>query len=421
MIPDLPERNALSNELHARPFPSMNAPARMVYLVIKRAETIDANDRDADRTHLIELLDQYGMVHPQTGATHYAGKLGKHQIKWECHTEFVAYSVIFDGLGERAFDPRDFDVFPEAWLGRYDGARLTSIHLRIDLDGPETQTHLADWFTPESLAVSSVIDDAAKIASDFRIDPAGHTRMAMFVSPETGPQRIGRIAQRLCEIETYKAASMLGFFAVKTMGGALGQTEARLGAILTSLSDEAEPTQSLDDLLRVSSDIERVTAETSFRLSATDAYQRIVTQRVKVLREHRFAGYQTFDEFMTRRFDPAMRTVASAKARLMDAAERSSRAAHLLSTQVDVERSAQNQAILERMDSRADLQLRLQGTVEGLSVIAISYYGVSLLTYLLLPLAKSVGIDKVWLMAGATPLVLLCVWALVRRIKRHLH
>ncbi len=418
MIPDLPDRHALSNELHARPFPTMAAPARMVSLVIKRNDTAA---RDADRAHLIELLDQYGAAHPQTDATHYAGRLGKHQIKWECHTEFVAYSVIFDGLGERPFDPRDFDVFPATWLGRYDGARLTSIHLRIDVDGADTQTHLADWFTPESLAVSTVIDGAAKIASDFRIDPAGHTRMAMFVAPDTGPQRIGRIAQRLCEIETYKAAAMLGFFTVKSIGGTLGQTETRLGTILMSLSEDTEPAQTLDDLLRVSSDIERVNAETSFRLSATKAYWRIVEQRVMVLREERFLGYQTFDEFMTRRFDPAMRTVASAKARLIDAAERASRAAHLLSTQVDVERSAQNQKILERMDHRADLQLRLQGTVEGLSVIAISYYAVSLLTYLLLPAAKSVGIDKTWLMAGATPLVLLGVWALVRRIKRHLH
>jgi uncharacterized membrane-anchored protein len=70
-------------------------------------------------------------------------------------------------------------------------------------------------------------------------------------------------------------------------------------------------------------------------------------------------------------------------------AERAERAAELLRTRVDVERSAQNQRLLESMDRRADLQLRLQHTVEGLSVVAISYYAVSLAAYLLAPLAHA--------------------------------
>jgi uncharacterized membrane-anchored protein len=98
--------------------------------------------------------------------------------------------------------------------------------------------------------------------------------------------------------------------------------------------------------------------------------------------------------------------------------ERAARAGELLRTRVDVERSAQNQELLASMDRRADLQLRLQHTVEGLSVVAISYYAVSLAGYLTYPLAKQMGISKEMAVAGLTPLVILGVWLMVRRIKK---
>ncbi len=88
---------------------------------------------------------------------------------------------------------------------------------------------------------------------------------------------------------------------------------------------------------------------------------------------------------------------------------------------MDVERSAQNQALLESMDRRADLALRLQHTVEGLSVVAISYYAVSLASYALYPLTKAFGISKGMLTAGVTVPVIFLVWWMVQRIKKSLH
>ena len=159
----------------------------------------------------------------------------------------------------------------------------------------------------------------------------------------------------------------------------------------------------------------------SFRFGATLAYEAIVTQRIEVLGEERLGGRQTFGEFMMRRFDPAMRTVKSTDARLRSMAERAQRAAELLRTRVDVERSAQNQKLLESMDRRADQALRLQHTVEGLSVVAISYYAVSLAGYVAGPLLEGWGVAKPWAMALLTPLVILAVWGMVRRIRAGMH
>jgi uncharacterized membrane-anchored protein len=124
---------------------------------------------------------------------------------------------------------------------------------------------------------------------------------------------------------------------------------------------------------------------------------------------------------MMRRFDPAMRTVKSAERRLAQMAERAERAAELLRTRVDVERSAQNQKLLESMDRRADLALRLQHTVEGLSVVAISYYAVSLASYLAYPLGKALGLSKEMLTAALVLPVMGAVWLMVRRIRRAMH
>lgn len=420
-IEDHPLRYKLANELHARPFPTMSAPSTAFYIAIKQPTEAVFRDRQQDLNHLIALLDRHGAPHPQPGATHYSGKIGRHTLKWEQHTEFVTYTAFCDGLSTRPFDPADFDVFPEDWLSRAPGQRITSATIRIENrpDDAKIDELLGDWFVPESLAVSSVLDGAAVTGGDFRIDPAGHLRFAVFVSPDTGKRRIGRIVQRLCEIETYKSMSMLGFSRARTLSQKIGTLDNDLTEVMTEMTEgETPPDVTLPKLLAISAELETLSARSSFRFGATGAYEAIVTQRIDALRETRFEGRQTFGEFMMRRYEPAMRTVNATQGRLQSLADRAIRAGDLLRTRVDVERSAQNQMLLESMDRRADLQLRLQHTVEGLSVVAISYYAVSLATYLLYPLADVLDISKGMLTSGVTLPVVALVWLLVRRIRR---
>ncbi|EDM69767.1 hypothetical protein RAZWK3B_08149 [Roseobacter sp. AzwK-3b] len=422
-IEDHPLRYRLANELHARPFPSMKAPSTAAYLAIKRPEGAAARDREADMLHLLALLDRHGAPHPQPGATHYFGRIGRHMLKWESHTEFVTYTAFTEGVSARPFDPRDFEVFPDDWLGEAPGVRMTSALIRITpwKDKESTCQEIADWFVPESVAVARVLDDAAVVAGDFRIDPAGHLRFSVTISPQTGQRRIGRVVQRLCEIETYKAMSMLGFSRAGELSARMGELDGQLTKMIgdmTGAATRAEDT--LKSLLSISAELESMVAQSSFRFGATGAYEHIVHQRIAVLREQRFEGRQTFSEFMMRRYDPAMRTVKSSQDRLNAMADRAMRAGELLRTRVDVERSAQNQALLESMDQRADMQLRLQKTVEGLSVVAISYYAVSLAAYLLYPLAQPLGLSKEMLTAGATPVVVLLVWWMIHRIRKRM-
>ncbi|MCA3451128.1 MAG: DUF3422 domain-containing protein [Rhodobacter sp.] len=423
-IDDHPLRYPLTNELHARPFPALEVPCTAVFLAFK--EPVDAANRDRarDRAHLVDLLDRNGSPHPQPEATHFSGTIGRHELKWESHTEFVTYTAFSPGVGPRPFDPEEMRVFPENWLATAPGKRLVSLLIRVEVmpeDEDGVTSRLEDWFVPESLACSRVVDGAAIVAGDFRIDPAGQMRFAVFVRPGTGARRVGRIVQRLCEIETYRAMSMLGLMRARQMSAHLNAIDPKLSALVSSLDSAGQtPEATLHELLSISADLESQAVQVSFRFGATAAYEAIVNQRIEVLREVRIHGRQTFGEFMMRRYDPAMRTVKSAEARLRSMAERAQRAAELLRTRVDVERSAQNQKLLESMDRRADLQLRLQRTVEGLSVVAISYYAVNLATYAAYPLTDRLHISKGMAMAIATPLVILLVWAAIRRIRRQM-
>lgn len=422
-IDDHPLRYPMANELHARPFPRVQAPARAAYLALKPAENAAGRDREADLTHLKILLDRYGTAHPQPGATHFSGQIGKHLLKWESHTEFVTYTIFGEGVAARPFDAETFALFPQDWLDAAPGVRMTSALIRVEtLDDPaDIPEKVADWFVPESLAISRVLDEELVVAGDFRIDAAGHMRFAVFARPDTGARRTGRVVQRLCEIETYKAMSMLGLSMVRKLGADMAAIDERLTHLVDNMAgDAADPAGVLHDLLATSAKLENIIARTSFRFGATGAYETIVNQRIGVLREERFMGRQTFGEFMMRRFDPAMRTVNSTQQRLQAMSDRAVRASDLLRTRVDVERSAQNQDLLTSMDKRADLQLRLQKTVEGLSVVAISYYAVNLALYVLGPLGYAYDISKTVMAAITTPVVLVGVWMMVQRIRKHM-
>ncbi|MRX51244.1 DUF3422 family protein [Paracoccus sp. S-4012] len=422
---DHPLRYGMVNELHARPSARLQAPCTVVHLAFKEPRDAANRDRARDLAHLAALTARHGAPSPESGASHYAAAIGRHELRWESHTEFVSYTAIAPGLPPRAFDPAAAEVFPPAWQAEAPGCRIAAAIVQVDLlpdDPAGIEPLLERWFAIESLTAFQVLDEAAVVAGDFRIDPAGFMRFAVFVRPEAGQGRIGRIVQRVLELETYRAMAMLGLPRSRELSASLNAMDTRLSALMEGMGDAARPAEAvLDDLLDLSAELEGTAVRHSFRFGATGAYEAIVHDRIATLRESRFRGRQTLTEFMTRRFEPAMRTVRSARARLQAMLDRTERAGELLRTRVDVQRSAQNQALLASMDARADLQLRLQHTVEGLSVVAISYYAVGLAGYVLAPMAAAAGIDRVWLNAALVPVVVLLTWAALRRIRRRLH
>jgi uncharacterized membrane-anchored protein len=99
--------------------------------------------------------------------------------------------------------------------------------------------------------------------------------------------------------------------------------------------------------------------------------------------------------------------------------ERVAQTSSLLSTRVDITRERQNQALLASMDRRAKLQLRLQQTVEGLSVAAIVYYVVGLIAYVAKGLkAGGLHIEPDLAAGIAVPMIAVAALSAVRRARR---
>jgi len=371
----------------------------------------------------LRLLDHYGVAHPANTESHFFGQLGEVWIKWECHTEFVTYTAFVDDLSDRAFDGSEFSIFPAAWQASLPGTTLSSTSIRVeeDQDTQSIKNKLEDWFVSESLAASRVLDSAAVIAGDYRMDDNGNMRFAVFVPASTGRRRVGRIVQRLNEIEVYKTMSMLGLMRARALSVELNSVDTNLSALVAELADDKVPAEdNLNGLLKLSADLEGHSAAVAYRFSASKAYAAIVAQRIEVLRETQFEGRQTFREFMMRRFDPAMRTVQALDSRLQDLISRAIRTGDLLRTRVDVERQTQNQELLSSMNRRADAQLRLQRTVEGLSVVAISYYATGLSLYVLAPFSGLIGLSKGVLTAAVVPLVVGAVYLALRQIRKRI-
>ena len=203
----------------------------------------------------------------------------------------------------------------------------------------------------------------------------------------------------------------------------MAEAEGALADITARLENKAASDQELlDTLVSLAARVERTIAEHVYRFSATRAYNMLVGQRITELREKAIPGTQTIGEFMQRRLSPAMATVAATAQRLASLSERVSRTSALLRTRVDIATETQNQLLLEKLTRGQELQLRLQSTVEGLSIAAISYYVISLLLYGG-KAAKAAGapVNPEMLAGALIPLVLWLVWRNIRRIHAKLH
>lgn len=431
MIPieEHPQRRSLTNELHARPFQPMRGPGRALLLAVKQPENAADRDPEVDRAHLIDLLERHGAAHPPPDASQHSAQLGRVVLKWECHTEFVSYMLYEENEAERLFDGGLIRHFPQDWLETAPGKVLAAIQCEIlpadDEDAAMSVLRgpLAREFEPESLAGGWVADRGVLALGDFRIHEGGFSRFALIVRGQMGPRRVGRVCQRLLEIEVYRTLAMLALPIARRTAKRLNEIERDLSGLIgqVALDEEQAPEgMILARLTELSAEIEALAADAAFRFGAGTAYEAIVHQRIAMLGEVRVEGRQQFREFMLRRFDPAMRTVHAAERRLSELAVRASRVSELLRTRVNVALEAQNRDLLESMDRRSDLQLRLQQTVEGLSVVAISYYAVSLAGYVLAPFAAQIGIEKDTATAIATVPVVLGVWWFVRRIRRRI-
>ena len=421
MLTQHPLRQTIISEIHARPYALVPTPARVSFLAL----ILDDETAETVRDHIATLCQQSSVARPAPDSMHHLAEIGPLTVRWEQHTEFYSISVTEAVDFEDPFGQPPIDRLDREWVERLPGRVISATHVAVESsEMPERGLeYVTKRLTDSQLVGSTIVNGGARYWTDYDIHPDGFGRI-LVRNISLSPRQMGRILRRLLEIETYQAMAMLAFPAAKAALPTVAAAERALGNIARQLADAAnDPTverRLLDDLSRLSAQVELSVSETAFRVSAAQAYDTLVARRIEELREERLLGLQMAGDFLYRRLAPAMATVQSLAARQNELSHRIGQATDLLRTRINVNLEEQNQKLLQSMDTRANAQLRLQRTVEGLSVVAISYYAISLIVYGA-EAAAAAGILTVSLaiVGGlALPVVAFAVWRVAVSVRR---
>ncbi|MFZ7308953.1 DUF3422 family protein [Comamonas jiangduensis] len=422
-----PLRALLHNEVHARPAEPVSGPAAITHLVM----LTDPAQREASRAHLSALMHDHHRTGPDADCTHLRVDFGAFRLRWELHTEFVCWTFMVPLAADAPLNARNpstaIEEVPQQWLKDLPGQCLSSVHLWIlkdaQCDGQGMRHVVKHMLNEDTLAGAAVHMGHTEVCTDFAIHADGYSRILVKPSDSISARRLGRLVQRVLEIETYRMAALLGLPAARKAAVVLGTAERELAdlaqAIREAKSDD-EP-ELLDRLTRLAGQVESEYAATHSRFSASKAYFELVDKRIHDLREERLSGLLTIQEFMERRLSPARSTCEWAVHRQNALSQRVSRMSNLLRTRVEIEQHQSNQEILATMNDRQGMQLKLQSTVEGLSVAAITYYITGLITYLTKG-AQKMGwpLSPEITAAIAIPVVAFSVWWSLRRLHHKL-
>jgi uncharacterized membrane-anchored protein len=412
------QRLALHNEVHARPPEPMQAPLAISHVVM----VTDAQSREDSRAHLLQLLRDHHLPVPDGHANHLRVDGGSWRLRWELHTEFVTWTFMTDapaGLPKPDAYGLALSKMPQKWLKDLPGECLSRINVWAKLtDNLQDRDELHQQFREDSMVACQLVDGEATLHTDFQIDPDGCSRMLLRVG-QLSPRRLGRLVQRLLEIETYRMMALLGLPLARKATAGLAVAEHELADLALAIRSARldEEAALLDRLTRLAGQVEGAYASQHSRFSASRAYFELVDRRIQDIRETRIPGYQSIGEFMDRRLTPARSTCEWVARRQTAISERVSRMSNLLQTRVDFQQEQSSQALLTAMNRRQGMQLKLQSTVEGLSVAAITYYITGLMHYFTEGLqAKGWIQDPTFVTAMAVPLIAGTVWWFTRRL-----
>ena len=424
-----PQRLALHNEVHTRPSATFQLPALIVYVAVMNSKISIADECQ----HLRQLKGHEDLNLEQLKGNFLQLQCDHFKIIWERHTEFTRYTIIqplpqHAHWGSQLPELASHVATGVEWLKGIPGTTITAIQLAMFNEGMEDPDAIfkAKQWLGEGTVVGGKLgrttgdQSHSHLITNMRIGVDGFVRMLVLTSPETSENRAGRVAQRLLELETYRMMSLLSLPIAKQLSSKLFEAETQLVEITARIEANTDSDEALLNLLaRLAAQVESATAEHSYRFSAARAYDAIAKERILELREKPLSGIQTLGVFLQRRLAPAIATVNATSDRLEGLAERVARASALLRTRVEIATETHNQELLEKLTRGQALQLRLQTTVEGLSVAAITYYVVSLLFYLGKAI-KASGIDlNPEMLAGlSTPVVLFLSWRMIRKIHR---
>ncbi|MBN4073825.1 DUF3422 domain-containing protein [bacterium AH-315-E07] len=415
-LPEHEQRFKLHSELHTGAVDSLNAPTQLSHLAL-----LCGNDQVENERRLIaQLCEHYGVTPPTQHSNHFNAMLGVCRVNWERHTEYSTYTFSYSAPFETPFAEPAINYIPKEWLATLPGEIIAATHIALeDRERPQRSLkELSLLFTSNTVIGSEVAAGSAVVWTDNQIHADGFGHILIH-DVELRDSQAGRLIRRLLDIETYRMLAMLPVPMVRGYIPQLAHFDERLAALTENLGCLEDEQDLLNGLTQLAAEIERISAKTSQRLNASSMYYGIVQLRISELREKRIQGLQMFQEFMEQRLSSAMGTCDLVGGKLETLSTRVERASSLLRTRVEISMEKQSRDLLHSMDKRAHMQLRLQETVEGLSIVVLSYYLIGLISYGLKAIkAAGIKLDTELATGIAIPIVVGLAFLVIRRLRR---
>lgn len=415
-----PMREVLYAELHSRPFQVLPSPARISYLAVM----VGPDHKQKEFDHFCDLYEQFQQLPPSEDGVCYEVDFGALRVRREKHLEFTSY--MFINVETNAlispFDDNALSSLPPDWLATLPGTVIAAFHVAVEDARTQPEPDLLSvksGFESMRLVGSRPQNGDAQVWTTFQLHSDGCGRFLIY-NKNMSDSQLGRMVQRVVEIETYRLMALLGLPIARKYNSQLAKMDEQLATTTARLADANEKLDEqvlLAELIDMAAWVEAARAQTTFRFSATNAYHDLVLKRLTELKEDEVSGHLTITEFMTRRLTPAVRTCKATGEHLENLSRRIDRVSDMMRTRVEMTIQSQNQHLLASMDRRSKIQLAMQHTVEGLSVAAISYYSVGLLKFMIEAVYdKGVQFDKSLAIGISVPLVVGGVWFTTRKI-----
>lgn len=406
-----PDRAAINAELHARPVDIIEDTTR-----VRRVVFILPPGRDA-MARLIARFRQYcadrGLPEPPADVRQFSFRAGSLAVTWEMHTEFVTITWRA-GLEDKVSWPEEVGL---AALGEAELISASRVDVIADAAIPE---RFLGQFNPSSLCVSTIEEGSGAVATDFVADADGFTRFEL-AAGGLSPLRRSVVTRRLLEVDTYRSMALLALPLARRTAPDLAAAELELARVIETLPGATTTDQvqaALAALHELSVRAGQLSERLGYRFAAARAYGDILHARLQSLHEGPTTVGSSLSRYLNNRVDPALGTCAAMEKRLSALIGKIERAIGLLNVRIGLDLQIQNRSVLETIASTARSQFRLQRTVEGLSVIAISYYVLGVIGYLLGGPLEYLKVDKSLALSIAAPFAVLGVWLFIRAIRR---
>lgn len=386
-------------ELHERPPLDVQLPAHIHHVAYLLPE--HEGSRKKARADMAQLFLSLGISDDKAklGERHAVGEksYGNRdtlRITWELHSEFVTYTFTHMAAGKQSLGfgplrlPETIPTQEPEW------ERIVALDILV-ADWPQLKkTERQYLFANDRLYGSQIQGGQAQVWTTFQLDESGWEHY-LILAGELTPAQLGRQIKRLVEIENYYHLILMPLDCFRDRSVELREleiaftrhTQEMFNAMVDAPSDEERSWLAL--LTELSARVTKLKENMRYRMGAASSYNVQFHRILDALDEGRVVeGNQPMGTFLSARTGSAVRGYENFNERLDSLSRGLDRATNMLRTRVEMTVQKQNLELLEGMSKQGRQQLMLQTTVEGLSVIVLSYYLTGLFGYGLKALVK---------------------------------